>query len=60
MDVTPGFRASLTFFVIDTDDHGEGGAEWYDAIDRTGPGSLALLNLHPAVNVVTWNSFDFG
>ena len=53
-------RASLTFFIIDANDHGEGCAQGDDAIDRTGPGALALLDLHPAVDVVAWKDDSLG
>jgi hypothetical protein len=42
----------LTFVVADGDDEGERGAEGHDAGDGRRPGSLAVLDLHPAVDVV--------
>ena len=42
----------FTLLVVDADDHGECGAEGDDADDGAGPGPLALLDLHPAVDVV--------
>lgn len=46
----------LTSLVIDGDDHGERGAQGDDAGHRGRPGPLAVLNLHPAVHVVTCNT----
>ena len=43
----------ITELVVDADDHGEGGAEGDDARHGVGPGSLAVLYLHPAVNIVS-------
>ena len=42
----------FTLLVVDADDPGEGGSEGDDADDGAGPGPLALLDLHPAVDVV--------
>jgi len=39
--------------VVDGDDKGEGGAKGHDARDRGRPRTLSVLNLHPAVNVVS-------
>lgn len=44
---------SLTLLVVDADHHGEGGAEGDDARHGVCPGSLAVLYLHPAVNIVS-------
>ena len=43
----------ITELVVDADDHGEGGAEGDDARHGVCPGSLAVLYLHPAVNIVS-------
>ena len=47
------YRWHITELVVDADDHGEGGAEGDDARHGVGPGSLAVLYLHPAVNIVS-------
>lgn len=46
-------QAILTFVVADGDDEGERGAEGHDAGDGRRPGTLSMLDLHPAVDVVT-------
>ena len=45
----------LTELVIDPHHHGQCGPQGYDARDGVSPGSLAVLNLHPTVNIVSWN-----
>ena len=45
----------LTLLVVDADDHGEGGAKRNDPADGVGPRSLPVLDLHPAVHVVSCN-----
>ena len=47
-------RFLFTLLVVYAHHHGEGGAQWDDAGDGAGPGTLALLDLHPTVDVVTY------
>ena len=56
MKVTIQYLCHITELVVDADDHGEGGAEGDDARHGVCPGSLAVLYLHPAVNIVSWSS----
>ena len=51
-DKTKFSTTSFTLFVVNADDHGEGGPERDDADDGAGPGPLTLLDLHPAVDIV--------
>ena len=45
---------AVTLFIIDPYDHGERGSEGNDSVDEAGPRTLPVLNLHPAVNIVSW------
>ena len=49
---------SLTLSIVDSDDHGESRAQGYDPGDRAGPGSLALLDLHPTVHIIAWQKIS--
>ena len=49
------FSLFLTLLVVDADHHGEGGAKRNDPADRVRPRSLPVLDLHPAVHVVSCN-----
>lgn len=43
----------LTSIVVDGHDEGQRGAKRHDAGDWRRPGSLARLDLHPTIHVVT-------
>lgn len=47
-------KYKLTVLVVDANDHGERGPQGDYPCDGAGPGALALLDLHPAVDVVAW------
>ena len=48
--------ATVTSIIVYSDDQGEGRAERHYPGNRRCPGSLAVLDLHPAVHVVTCNA----
>jgi hypothetical protein len=52
-DVIDDGDCQLTLLIIDPDHHGESGPQGDDTADRTGPGSLPVLYLHPTIHVVS-------
>ena len=54
-EIVCNWRGIFTEFVVDPDHHGQRGPQRHDPRHGVRPGSLAVLDLHPTVHVVSWN-----